>query len=202
MPKNPPTPKVKRPRWEKKKLPREYTLATTTSNRSLNLPIQLQTTDTQLTKATKALPDCRATGLFMGKDFTQWENINTKKLSMLIPVRNVDGTLNEASPITEVVDIILNYKGHSERAIFAVTAIEQEDVILGLPWLREHNPEIDWRTKEVKMSQCLARCITCRDEVLQEKRERRVHQEWIAHCWTGPMPHPHVTVEDVENKLT
>jgi hypothetical protein len=51
---------------------------------------------------------------------------------MPIPVRNVDGTPNEAGPITEVVDIILCYKGHSERAIFAVTTIGQEDVILGL----------------------------------------------------------------------
>jgi hypothetical protein len=106
----------------------------------------------QLTKATKALLDCGATRLFMGKDFTQRENINTKKLSMPILVCNVNGTLNEAGPITEVVDIILNYKGHSECTIFAVTAIRQEDVILGLPWLREHNPEIDWRTEEVEMS--------------------------------------------------
>jgi hypothetical protein len=161
MPKNPPLPKVKRPRWEKKRLPREYTLATTPSDCSLNLPIQLQTTDMQLIKATKALLDCGATRLFMGKDFTQQENINTKKLSMPIPVRNIDGTLNEAGPITEVVDIILNYKGHFQCAIFAVTAIRQEDVILELPWLREHNPEIDWRTEEVKMSRCPAQCTTC-----------------------------------------
>jgi hypothetical protein len=50
------------------------------------------------------------------------------------------------------VDIILHYKGHSECAIFAVTAIGQEDVILEQPWLKEHNPEVDWRTEEVKMS--------------------------------------------------
>jgi hypothetical protein len=115
----------------------------------------------QVTKATNALLDCGATRLFMGKDFTQRENINTKKLSMPILVHNVEGTLNEAGPITEVVDIILNYKGYSKRAIFAVTAIRQEDVILGLLWLREHNLEIDWRTKEVKMTQCPARCTTC-----------------------------------------
>ena len=199
MPKNPPTPRIKRPNWEKR-LPREFTLATTPSNRSLNLPIQLQTTDTQLTKSTKALLDCGATGLFMGKDFTQRENINTKKLSTPIPVRNVDGTPNEAGPITEVVDIILRYKGHSERAVFAVTAIGQEDVILGLPWLKEHNPEVDWRTEEVKMSRCPARCTTCRDELRQERHEQRVHQERIARCRTGPMPHPHVTMEEVEEE--
>ena len=60
--------------------------------------------------------------------------------------------LNKAGPITEVVDMILCYKGHSECTIFTVTATRQEDVILGLQWLREHNLEIDWRTEEVKMS--------------------------------------------------
>jgi hypothetical protein len=148
MPKNPLTPKVKHPKWEKR-LPQEFTLTTTPNDHLLNLPIQLQTTDMQLTKA---LLDCGATGLFMGKDFTQQENINTKKLSMPIPVCNVNRTPNDASPITEVVDIILKYKGHSKCAVFTVTPIRQEDVILGLPWLKEHNPEVDWRTEEVEMS--------------------------------------------------
>jgi Retroviral aspartyl protease len=118
--------------------------------------VELQTTDTQLTKSTKALLDCGATGLFMGKDFTEREQIETKKLSVPIPVRNVDGTLNEAGPITEVADMVLHYQNHSERTVFAVTATGGEDIILGLPWLKEHNPEVDWRTEEVKMSRCPA----------------------------------------------
>jgi hypothetical protein len=97
--------------------------------------------DTQLIKSTKALLDCGATGLFMGKDFAEREQIETKRLSVLIPVQNVDGMPNEAGPITEVVDMILCYKGHSECTIFAITAIRGEDIILGLPWLKEHNLE-------------------------------------------------------------
>jgi len=31
-------------------------------------------------------------------------------------------------------------------------------VILGMPWLACHNPEIDWRTGEVKMTRCLEEC--------------------------------------------
>jgi hypothetical protein len=85
----------------------------------LNLSIELQTTDTQETKATKALLDCGASGLFMGKDYIACEGLNTKKLSEPIEVTNIDGTPNEASPITEIADVIFCYKGHSERAIFA-----------------------------------------------------------------------------------
>ena len=31
-------------------------------------------------------------------------------------------------------------------------------VILGMPWLVRHNPEIDWRIGEVKMMRCLEKC--------------------------------------------
>ena len=201
LPVMPETPKLRtrRPNWEKR-LPKEYKLAASPTNRSLRLPVQLQTTDTQLVKATQALLDCGATGLFISKDYAKKEQIETKKLSTPIPVRNVDGTLNEAGPIAEVADVILRYKGHSERAVFAVTAIGNEDIILGLPWLKEHNPEVDWKTEEVKMSRCPARCTTCRDEARQERHERRMHDERIARCRTGPIPHPHVTMEEVEEE--
>jgi len=31
-------------------------------------------------------------------------------------------------------------------------------VILGMPWLICHNPEIDWKTGEVKMTRCPEEC--------------------------------------------
>ena len=32
------------------------------------------------------------------------------------------------------------------------------NIILGIPWLACHNPEIDWRIEEVKMMRCLEEC--------------------------------------------
>src|SRR5262245_51540078 len=54
--------------------------------------------------------------------------------------------------------------------------------------------------EEVKMSHCPARCMTCRDEARQERHKCRTHHERISHCRTRPMPHPHVTVEDIEEE--
>ena len=31
-------------------------------------------------------------------------------------------------------------------------------VILGMLWLAHHNPEIDWKTEEVKMMRCPEEC--------------------------------------------
>ena len=32
------------------------------------------------------------------------------------------------------------------------------NIILEMPWLACHNPEIDWGTEEIKMTRCLDEC--------------------------------------------
>ena len=150
----PPSPRScfrKRPNWEKR-LPNHYVVATTPSALSFKLKVSLQTTDTSAIHTTKALLDCGATDLFVNPDFVARNHLTTKTLSRPIPVYNVDGSPNEAGDILEVVDVLLRFRDHSERATFAVTGIGNQDVILSLTWLHEHNPEVDWQTNEVKMS--------------------------------------------------
>ena len=48
-------------------------------------------------------------------------------------------------------------------------------MILSFTWLDKHNPEIDFRTRSVKMTRCLPRCcIGCQTE---RKAERNVKKE-------------------------
>jgi len=42
------------------------------------------------------------------------------------------------------------FKGHMERARMDVCNLEKTELILGMPWLAAHNPEIDWEKREVK----------------------------------------------------
>ena len=65
---------------------------------------------------------------------------------------NVDGSPNEVGSITEIIDAILCYEGHTERTSFVVTSLGKQDIILGFTWLQEHNLEINWWTREVAMS--------------------------------------------------
>jgi len=48
------------------------------------------------------------------------------------------------------------------------------EVLLGMPWLVVHNPEINWETGEVKMTRCppLYSRVKTKEEV-KKKRERR-----------------------------
>jgi len=75
-----------------------------------------------------------------------------RNLSQPIPVFNVDGSLNEAGSITKVTNMIMTYKGHSERILLTVTQPGKQDTILGMTWLKKHNLEIDFTTGSVKLT--------------------------------------------------
>jgi len=66
-------------------------------------------------------------------------------------VRNVDGTGNSGGAITHEVEVNMFYKGHLERVQMDVCELGKTNVILGMPWLAAHNPEIDWEKGEVRM---------------------------------------------------
>jgi Retroviral aspartyl protease len=109
-------------------------------------------------KTITALLDSGASGMFIDTDCVKEHKLNTRRLSHPIPVNNINRTPNEAGTIKEIVDVILHYETHTEQTKFAVTRLGGQHMLLRLPWLKEHNPEIDWASGEVKMSCCPVRC--------------------------------------------
>ena len=85
----------------------------------------------------------------MSEEFVRKHKFRRTKLERLIYIRNVDGTLNYAGPIVDTVEIEIYFKGHKERTLIDMIGGQKWGVILGMPWLICHNPEIDWRMEEV-----------------------------------------------------
>ena len=106
----------------------------------------------------EALLDSGATGLVMSEEFAKKHRFRKTKLERLVYMRNVDGTLNYAGPIVDMVEVEVFFKRHKERTSTDVIGGQKWSVILGMPWLGCHNPEIDWKTGEVKMTRCLEEC--------------------------------------------
>jgi predicted aspartyl protease len=119
---------------------------------SLVVEVEIESTDTTVKRRTQALIDCGATGCFIDIEWAKLNNIPTRPLTNLIPVCDVNGTANDAGMITNITDIVLQYDNHSERTQLAVTHLGKQSMILGYNWLCNHNPEINWQTKKVKMS--------------------------------------------------
>src|SRR5438270_13257931 len=162
------------------------------------LPIHLKTTDTMEESSTEAMVDTSATRDFIDQDFITHAKLPTCKLSQPIPVYNVDGTPNEAGSIHEVVDVIMTYNQHLERILLTVTRLGKQSMILGFTWLDKHNPEIDFRTRSVKMTRCLPRCcIGCQTNRKAERSVKKEDTACINTCQMGPFP---AFVEDADEE--
>ena len=118
------------------------------------IKIGLERLDTQEGIMVKALLDSGATGLVMSSEFARKKGFKLKKLERPMQVRNVDGSFNREGPIENTVEVNVYYKGHVERIEIDVIGGQKWGVILRIPWLERHNPEINWKTGEVKMTRC------------------------------------------------
>jgi predicted aspartyl protease len=155
---------------------------------SLAVEVEIESTDTAVRRCTQALIDCGATGCFIDIEWAKLNNVPTHPLTKPIPVYNVDGTASDASAITDIADVVLRYKNHSEHTQLVVTRMGKQSLILGYNWLRNHNPEINWQTKDIKMSQCPVQCSTCR---VEDKRDAKIWKSTTSQidaCRSGAFP--------------
>jgi len=94
----------------------------------------------------------------MSLEFTRKQGFKLKKIERPIYMRNVDETSNKKRPIKNTMEVNIYYQRHRERMEIDVIGRQKWNVILSMLWLACHNPEIDWRTGEVKMTRCPEKC--------------------------------------------
>jgi len=150
--------------------------------------VEIRTTDTSELHSVKALLDYGATGSFIDRDFVRSKGMNTRTLSWNISVFNIDGSPNEAGQITEVVDVVLRYKTHSERMLLAVSRLGKQSLILGYDWLKDHNPKIDWEKGEVEMTRCSLRCEEGCALRKEQTHQKRTELQALQSCRDRPTP--------------
>ena len=59
----------------------------------------------------------------------------------------MDGTTNKSGQILEAVNLTVNNNGELALYAFYVADIGQDDFILGYPFLKASNPDIDWHNR-------------------------------------------------------
>jgi len=96
--------------------------------------------------------------------------------------------LNKVCDISEVVDVVLRYKTHSERTLLTISNLGKQSMILGYTWLKDHNPEVNWQTREVQMNRCPPRCEGCCTIQKKQALQRKIEVRAINICRSGPPP--------------
>jgi len=126
--------------------------------------------------AVKALLDSGVTGLFIDTTFAKEQGFKMEKLKKPLLVRNMDGTMNVGGAIIHQVKCNMFFKGHMKRARIDVCNLGKTELILGMPWLATHNPEIDWEKGEVKMMHCPPICGRKKQEG-KKKKVRKMEKD-------------------------
>jgi len=137
------------------------------------LDIEIERMDTHEGVTIKVLLDSGTMGMFIDRKTVAKHGFRLQKLERLVRVKNVDGTYNSGGDITYEVEVNVYYKSHVERMRMDVCNLGRTEVILGMPWLAAHNPEINWETGEVKMTRCPPLCGRVKTKE-KKKKERRV----------------------------
>ena len=122
--------------------------------REVTVKIGLERINMQERIIVEALLDSRAIGLVMSSEFAKKQDFKLKKLERLMNMRNVNRSLNKDGLIKHTVEVNIYYQEHKERTEIDIIGGQKWKIILGMPWLAHHNPEIDWKTGEIKMMRC------------------------------------------------
>jgi len=133
------------------------------------MKVGLEKIDNHERVAVEALLDSRATGLFIDTTFAKEKRFKLEKMRNPLLVKNVDGTANIGGAIMHQVECNMFFKGHVERVRMDVCNLGKTKVILGMPWLAAHNPEIDWEKWEVKMTRCPPICGKGKQEEVKKE---------------------------------
>jgi hypothetical protein len=88
---------------------------------------------------TRPLVNSGTGGTFMDRNYARKHGFNLTKLEYPITARNVDRTENKQGTIQYYMDLDLQVNGKMNTERFLITGLGNQKIILGLPWLREHN---------------------------------------------------------------
>jgi len=135
------------------------TEALNNENDHIMVTIRLQGTTRQIT--INGMIDSGATEDFIDKGFCSKYNIRTTQAKTIREVYLADGRPSAMGPITHTAKVPMDIGSHRELAIFQVAKLPNHEVILGMPWLKQHSPRIDWGQGKItfESERCTTWCL-------------------------------------------
>ncbi|KAE8222388.1 hypothetical protein CF319_g4403 [Tilletia indica] len=104
--------------------------------------------------------DSGATASFLDLSFAQEHKLPSSQLPEPLPLNVIDGRPISSGPVTHSSHVPLSIDTHQETVQLHLTTLDRYPIVLGIPWLRKHNPHIDWSRNSVTFSSslCLKSC--------------------------------------------
>lgn len=123
----------------------------------------------------------------------------------MIPVAGLDGEVLSGGVSEETVTLPMSVYGYLELIKFNVLEIGDYDIVLGILWLRKHNPSIDWQSGQITFDRC--KCTeqyddyeTCRKKSGQQNKNRQSQKKRTKVSATGVAPDTMEQSPDMSNQ--
>jgi hypothetical protein len=135
------------------------TVDTARNNRSHFIRIPVRIVSEEGKTNAKALLDSSTEGIYINANYVKKHQFPLQKLGTPIYPRNVDGTPNKNGAICHTTILQMEMgDNHRERIMFLVIDTGNHDILLGMDWLKVHNPNIDWAKNVIHMDRCPPLC--------------------------------------------
>jgi len=108
-----------------------------------------------------AMIDSGATEDFIDQEFCNKCQIRTTKAKNPREIYLADGEPSSMGPVTHIATVPIDIGAHKEITTFQVARLQNHEVILGMPWLKNHNPRIDWGQGKITFDsdRCTTMCL-------------------------------------------
>ena len=143
----------------------------------MHVPVKLSGRNRSVT--TYALLDCGASTIFLNRTFVERHQVTTIPLPRPVPLWNADDSVNAIGMVTHEAELTLSMGDHSEVIRAAIADIGRDDLIIGIDWLRHHNPSIDWQQGNLAFMRCPSDCgraadvMELKEKSVKERSDRR-----------------------------
>ena len=105
----------------------------------------------------KSLLDTGANVIIISNKLVERYHLPTVKLPRALTFRNADDSINKKGNVTHRVEGHLRIKGYKLPTRWYVAELGHDDIILGMPWIRRYNPQIDWQNGKVRFAPSIIR---------------------------------------------
>jgi len=130
----------------------------TVENDNQHIMVKIQLHGEKELVTINAMIDSGATEDFIDREVCNKNGIKMIKAKCPREIYLADGKPSAMGPVTHMTKVPMDISNHREMANFQVANLQNHEVILAMPWLREHNPTIDWNDKRITFNS--ERCTT------------------------------------------
>ena len=161
--------------------------------KSMQIPIQLIVPSHSMKVVnTRALVDSDTDISCIDQHFIQKNNLPTMKLPIPIRARNADHSNNKSGDIWYTCDLFVNIQELIQKVTLHVMTCGKENIILGLPWLKQANPTIDWNMQTLTLNKSI-------DESQELYRYHAANMTWHqSHYQPTPQLSKHINVDMIK----